>query len=154
MDKARSIKQKRTFSPTLFFVWEEARCGRHQNEGRRIDNRKEGGSEHLKRHQREIPRLRIQRQSSYHLLTAVGDDQTARLVESRRPRPGMRSGDSSRLIIFMLEVTDKPHKYDDLRIRHAQKVCDGGASFRPGYMIFVGSVTTSGKPKIRTAFGP
>ena len=46
-------------------------------------------------------------------------------------------------IIFMammneLEVTDKPHKNDDLRFQQAQEVRDYVARFRPGYLIFVG----------------
>ena len=52
---------------------------------------------HLKRHQRKIPRFQFQRQSWYHILTAAGDDQTARLLDSRRRGPGMRSGDVLRL---------------------------------------------------------
>ena len=37
-----------------------------------------------------------------------------------------------------LEITDKPHHDDDLRIQHAQGVCDHAARFRPGYWMFVG----------------
>ena len=60
-----------------------------------LDFRKEGGSNTSKRHQLKFPRLRIQRQSWCHLRTAASGDQGARLVDSRRPRPGMRSGDVS-----------------------------------------------------------
>ena len=44
-----------------------------------------------RRMKRQIHRLRFQRQSWYYFHTAAGDDQTARLADSRRPLSGMRS---------------------------------------------------------------
>ena len=59
-----------------------------------------------------------------------------------------------------LEVTDKPHKNDEMRIQQTQKVGDCVARARPGYWNFPSAqyqktpgATTSGKPKNRTATG-
>ena len=114
-----------------------------------------------KRHQRYILRRRNQRQSWYHLRTASGTDQTARLVFSRRPRPGMRFGD-----------IHPPHHLDgddervggDRKAAHrgrlacpAQEVCDYAARFGSGCWILVCARsekelggTTSGRPTGRT----
>ena len=66
-------------------------------------------------------------------------------------------------IIFMAmmnekEVTDKPHKHDDLRIHQGQEVRDyaalrRGSGFSTAQDHKEPAVTTSGKPKIRTETG-
>ena len=96
-------------------------------EGTWVDNRKEGVSNTSKGINAKFLDKRMQRQSWYHLCTAAGEDETARLVDSRRPRPGMRSEHVSppnhlHVDDERVAVTDKPHKNDDLRIQHAQEV--------------------------------
>ena len=84
------------FLRLCFGVWEEGRCGSlqgHLNAGGWIIAKKADQTPQPLKFQREIPRLRLQRQSWYNFLTAAGDDQKARLVDTRRPRPGMRFGD-------------------------------------------------------------
>ena len=96
----------------------------------------------------------------FHLRTSAGDDQTARLVDSRRPRPGMRSVDVP--LLHHLHGDDeqvglhRPHKNDILRIQQGQEVRDYAAllarilEFRWPRSRKDLVVTTSGKPTIRT----
>ena len=95
-----------------------------------------------KRHQRKVCRLRIQRQSWFPFRTAAGGDGTVRLVDSRRPRPGMLSLETClHRTIFVgmtneLEATDKPHKNYDFQ--QSQEVRGYAARFPPGCWNFVG----------------
>ena len=132
------IHQERAYVfPTLF--WQVVK----RSQRRRI--------KHFNRHQRKIRRLRIHRQSRFHVRTVAGGDQTARLVDSRRPRPGIRSGDVPlpHLLLRTRMTTCVSSKLRQFVTTQHASGQDTGCSFahnqkRPG-------VATSGKPTIRTA---
>ena len=93
---------------------------------------------HLEGHEREFPRLRIQRQSWFLLRAAACDASTLDAVGKEcTPETYVH-----RIILMgtMSEwrITDKPHKNDHVRIQKAQEIRDDTARFWPGYWIFVG----------------